>query len=159
MEAEQLRDAFDEAFDQALVFHGFTDYMRDYELVIQFDSDPRLGVPPEYKRYVFVNCVSASATTALTPEIWSISMEDDLIDGADENDVGGFVWGVRWQCLYPGFSLEPDSAEAARWTEQLGIPFYEVSVETNGHNLRLVFSDFKVKPGKGYSPFVAGPSS
>ena len=29
MDAIEMRDAFDGVFDQAVLFHGFTDYMRD----------------------------------------------------------------------------------------------------------------------------------
>jgi hypothetical protein len=37
----------------------------------------------------------------------------------------------------------------------LGLPFYEATIETNGHNLSLVFSDLTaqaVEPGR--APFV-----
>jgi hypothetical protein len=32
MDTPQLQAAFDHVFDQAIVFHDFTDCMRDYEL-------------------------------------------------------------------------------------------------------------------------------
>ena len=32
------------SFDQALVFHGVTDYMRDYEVFIYATADPRTGI-------------------------------------------------------------------------------------------------------------------
>jgi len=73
-----IRAAFDEVFDQAIVFHGFADYMR------------------------------------------------------------GYVWGVKWQNLYPGMKLVSESHDAERWSRSLGVPFYEAAVETNGHNLQLV---------------------
>jgi hypothetical protein len=47
--------------------------------------------------------------------------------------------------------LLPDSAEARRWSRELGLPFHEATIETNGHNLSLVFSDLTmlaVEPGR-----------
>jgi hypothetical protein len=47
MDAIEMRDAFDGVFDQAVLFHGFTDYMRDYEMVIDIPrSPPDAGQPP-----------------------------------------------------------------------------------------------------------------
>jgi hypothetical protein len=36
--------------------------------------------------------------------------------------------------LYPGMKLVPDSTDAQRWSDELGLPFYEAAIETNGHN-------------------------
>lgn len=76
----EIEAAFKNAFDQALVFHGFTDYMRDYEMVLQLSADPSTGIPTEYFGYVFVNCVLANVSTALHPQIWARSMDERLID-------------------------------------------------------------------------------
>jgi hypothetical protein len=46
--------------------------------------------------------------------------------------------GRQWQVLDPGIRLVPDSADALRWSRELGLPFYEAAIETNGHNLSLV---------------------
>ena len=65
------------------------------------------------------------------------------------------MWGVKWQAIYPGMQLVSPSAEATRWTEALGVPFHEVSIETNGHNINLVFSDLSVRQvASGYTPFT-----
>src|ERR1017187_5501032 len=40
--------------------------------------------------------------------------------------------------------LVPGSADAQRWSSELQLPFYEASIETNGHNVSLVFSDLTV---------------
>jgi len=67
----------------------------------------------------------------------------------------GHVWGVKGQNLYPGMTLVPASAETKRWADALGIPFREATIETNEHNLSLVFSDLivdRVRPG--HVPFV-----
>jgi len=153
----EIEAAFKDAFDQALVFHGFTDYMRDYEMVLQLSADPSTGIPTEYFRYVFVNCVLANVSTALDPQIWARSMDERLIDYETGVDLEGYVWGVKWQMLYPGFELIADSESARAWSKDLGIPFFEARVETNGHNLSLVFSDLRIEPAPaGYRPFAVG---
>jgi hypothetical protein len=32
VDTAKIQAAFDDAFDQAIIFHGFADYMRDYEV-------------------------------------------------------------------------------------------------------------------------------
>lgn len=61
--------AFDDVFDQALVYHGFTDYMRDYDIFVYATAGPRTGFPTAaYLRYRFKHCVRASVTSAVSPE-------------------------------------------------------------------------------------------
>ena len=45
MNSEQIHLALDNVFDQAIVFHSFTDYMRDYEVITLSVADPRSGDP------------------------------------------------------------------------------------------------------------------
>jgi hypothetical protein len=55
----------------------------------------------------------------------------------------------------PGGRLVSDSIEATAWSENVGIEFREVSIETNAQTIALVFSGFemtKVDPGE--SPFT-----
>jgi hypothetical protein len=67
--------------------------------------------------------------------------------------------GLKWQILYPGMKLVGESAEAQQWSRDLGIQFYEATIETNGHNISLVVADLVVDViGSGYAPFVV-PSS
>lgn len=69
------------------------------------------------------------------------------------------MWGVKWQCLYPGMQLMPESDETRQWSARLGLPFHEVLIETNGHNLTLVFSDLRVSTvSPGTAAFVVPPS-
>lgn len=155
MDTSEIQAAFDDVFDQAIVFHGFADYMRDYEVFVYATADPRTGIRPEHLRYRFVHCVRATVTSALSPAIWRLSLDERLIDYEQARDLNGYVWGVKWQALYPGMKLVPDSAEAQRWSRELGVPFHEAVIETNGHNLSLVFSDLTVQTvDSGYAPFV-----
>jgi hypothetical protein len=155
VDTSEIQAAFDEVFDQAIVFHGFADYMRDYEVFIYAAADPRTGMRPQHRRYRFTHCVRATVSTALSPEIWERSLDQRLIDYEQGHDLDGYVWGVRWQALYPGMKLLPDSADAERWSRALGLPFHEAVIKTNGHNLSLIFSDPAVQTvDPGYAPFV-----
>lgn len=129
--------------------------MRDYDVIVYATADPRTGIRPEHLRYRFKNCVAASVTTALTPEIWKQSLDERLIDYDQGVDLEGYVWGVKWMLLYPGMRLVDGSEAAARWSAELDMPFYEASIDTNGHNITLVFSDLSVNVIEpGFAPFL-----
>jgi hypothetical protein len=162
VDAPEIQAAFDNVFDQAVVFHGFADYMRDYDVFIYAAADPRAGAGPRHLRYRFRHCVRATVTTALSPEIWKRSLDERLVDYEPGRELDGHVWGVRWQALYPGMKLAADSADAARWSRELGngMTFHEVDIQTNVQNISLVFSDLTVNVVEtGYTPFTAqGPA-
>lgn len=155
MDTSEIQAAFNDVFDQAIVFHGFADYMRDYEVVVYATADPRTGIRPEHLRYRFVHCVRATVTSAVSPEVWRRSLDERLVDYEQGRDLDGYVWGVKWQELYPGMELVPDSADARQWSRELGLPFHEALIRANGHHLSLVFADLAVQAaGAGYAPFV-----
>jgi hypothetical protein len=155
MDRDAIKRAFDDVFDQALLFHGFTDYMRDYELITYATADPRTGIRPSFDRYLFRCCVHADVQTTLAPEVWRASLDERLIDDETGRDLDGYVWGVKWQVLYPGMRLVDESEAADRWSRELGMPFHEAVIEANGHCIDLVFSDLTVTDVQpGYTPFV-----
>ena len=155
MESAQLQQALDDVFDHALVYHAFTPYMRDYELIIHVTADPVTGIQPEYLRYLFRFCVEATTRSAVSAETWQVSRDERLIRYDTGKDLDGFVWGVNWQPLYPGFSIVPESARARMWSEELGTDFHEVRLESNGHDITLVFADLVVtRLDVGYTPFA-----
>jgi hypothetical protein len=41
VDIEGLQRQLDEVFDQVVVYHGFVDYMRDYEVIVFVTADPR----------------------------------------------------------------------------------------------------------------------
>ena len=93
----QIRQAFDDVLDQALVFHGFADYVRDYELYIYATADPRTGIEPEHLRYRFTHCVRATVSTAVRRDVWFYSQDDDLIDYETwirSGEREAYVWGA-----------------------------------------------------------------
>jgi hypothetical protein len=159
---QELSAAFEEVFDNAIVFHGFAQHLRDYDVFVEVTSDPSTGIDAEYLRYRFTNCVRATVTSALEPHIWKRSLDERLTDyqayiAAD--DLDGYVWGVDFQVLDPGMTLVEHSDEASGWAYQLGIPFHHARIETNGHNFDLVFSDLVVtRVDPGFAPYTV-PSS
>jgi hypothetical protein len=154
--AADIQAVLDEAFDQAIVHHGYVDYLRDYEIIVYCTADPGTGVKPEHVRLLFTHCVAADVATAVPTEIWLRSMDDRLLDaGIDHAD--GYVWAIRWQGMYPGGRVLSGSERAEQWTQALGRQFHEVRIETNGHHINPVFAELKssiVSPG--YVPFVVG---
>jgi len=56
-----IQAAFDEVFDQAIVFHGFADYLRDYDVFVYATADPRTGIA----RSTF----GTGSSTAFTPRL------------------------------------------------------------------------------------------
>jgi hypothetical protein len=155
VDSSEIQAAFDDVFDQAIIFHGFADYMRDYDVYIHAAADPGTGIRPDHLRYRFRHCVRATATSALSAEIWKRSLDERLVNYAQGRDLDGYVWGVKWQALYPGMKLVPESGEAERWSQELSLPFYEASIGTNGHNISLLFSDLAVDTvAAGYAPFA-----
>lgn len=162
MNEAAIREAFDDVFDQALVFHGFADYMRDYDVFIYATADPRTGVAPEHLRYRFTHCVKAVVETTVRHDVWTRSHDDVLTDYETwlaSGEPEGYVWGVKWSMLYPGMSLLPNSDDAAQWSAALGRPMYSAIIGTNSHNIALVFADLVVSRDEpGASPFQV-PSS
>jgi hypothetical protein len=157
MDAGMIRQALDEVFDQAIVYHAYTDYLRDYEVIVYAAASPRTDIPPAYLRYLFRCCVAADIRTALTPGIWARSLDERLIDPELAAGLDGYVWGIKWQALDPGARLVEDSPRAREWARAIGIDFHEVRIETNGHDLTLVFSDLEVSElSRGYAPFTVG---
>ncbi len=151
-----LQQSLDEIFDQALVYHGYTDYMRDYELIVCATADPRTGVESAFLRGLFQCCVEARCTSSVSAETWRASLDDRLIDHETGKDLEGFLWGVKWHSLYPGAKLLPESEAARRWQRAIGIDVHDVTIETKAHHFRLIFSDLQVAGvPAGYTPVRA----
>ena len=155
MNAEQLQQALDDVLDHALVYHAFTRYMRDYELIVYVTADPRTGIPPVHLRYLFRYCVEALVESTVAVDTWRRSLDERLIRYDTGVDLDGYVWGVNSHVLYPGMSVMSPSARAEKWSADIGIDFQEVHIESNAHNISLIFSDLSVtEVGEGYAPFV-----
>jgi hypothetical protein len=157
-ELDELITTFD-VFDNALIFHSYKDYMRDYELIVEVHVGP---APQGTYSYLFRYCVEADIRTSLSPHIYRESLDDRLIDHETGKDLEGYVWGVKWSQMYPGgWKRNAASQRAATWSEHVGREFHEVVVETNAFLITLVFADLRIEqlsdridPGinKGYIP-------
>lgn len=146
-----VQAALEAMFDHALLFHGYTASMRDYELVVHEHGGAH-GTAAT-RRYLFRYCVEADVSTSLPWSVWQRSLDDRLLD--PEPEVDGYVWGVRWQGLYPGAQLVVPSARAALWTDAAGSAFREVRIEAGAHEITLVFSELAVIDiASGYAPFT-----
>jgi hypothetical protein len=122
----QLQQALADLYDHALIRHGFTPYLRDYELIVNVTADPRTGIPPAYLRSLFTFCVEATTRSTLSRETWQRSRDERLIRYETGKDLDGLVWGVHWQPLHPQFGVVPDSARARMWRDAMGTEFHEV---------------------------------
>jgi hypothetical protein len=155
MDPVLLEQLLDDAFDTAVVHHGYTSYMRDYEVIVYATSAPSTGIEPTHLRYLFRYCVEARCETTVRPDVWRISLDERLIDHEKGVDLDGYVWGVKWHAFYPGATVLSKSETARRWKRSVGIDFHEVRIETNAHRLTLVFSDLQVSEVPvGYAPFT-----
>lgn len=108
MDVAVLEQMLNETFDHAVVHHGYSSYMRDYEVIVHVSADPRTDVEPAYLRYLFKYCVEARCESSVPPDTWSVSLDDRLIDHETGVDLDGYVWGVKWHCLYPGARILPE---------------------------------------------------
>ena len=136
--------AREDFLDAALLRHGFVDYMRDYELIVSGrDGPPHTDV----HRYLFVGCVEAHCETTVRPSTFVASLADKFVyagpDYPEQEEPDGYIWGVRWSCLYPGLTYREDGARGRLWSERLGRPMHEVEIETNAFRLTLVFTDVR----------------
>ncbi|MGA8725201.1 MAG: hypothetical protein WB565_09155 [Acidimicrobiales bacterium] len=156
MTDSELKAALDELFDRQLLFHGYTPFMRDYDLVIYESVDPASGLSPRHRRFRFRFCTEATVRSRVRPDVWSRSLSDDLVQQEHVTmESTGYVWGVRGQELYPGATIVRESERARYWHEQVGVPFWEVQIEANAHEIRLVFSDLSVADiESGYAAFA-----
>ena len=140
-------EAFEDVYDHTIVFHGYAEYARDYDVFVYLSADPRSGIRPEHRRCRFTHCVHAQVTTMVGWNVWKISSDDCFVNYQDWLDAGepsGWVWGTNSQVLYPGMSLVEDSAQAQLWQERIGIPFFEAVIETEVHEIKLIFADLVV---------------
>ena len=147
MDSAELQSRLDDIADCGLKHHGFVAYNRDYELLVR--SSPHAAEGSPMVRYLFRHCVLAQCRTMLAPGHWRASLDERLTESEFPDGVGGFFWGVGFQHLYPGGTVVAESQQARNWSKAVGIDFHEVRIETDTHELTLVFSDLRVTPLPG----------
>jgi hypothetical protein len=139
-------------FDAAVMRHGFTDYMRDYEIIVGGrDGPPNTDI----HKYQFIGCVEACYETR-HGKIFGQSLSDDFVfsgpDYPEKRDPDGFIWGLRFSEAY-GWQYIENGERAKYWSERLGRIMHEVILETNAYSLKLIFADIRYA-FLGYEPAV-----
>ena len=151
-------------FDSSIVAHGFTPYLRDYDLLVDVVGTTSADVGHGYiagrYRFRFTHCPHALVTTAVRDDVWRASWDDLYTDYAAWEAAGqpsGYVWGVNYSAAYPGATLVRESALAAEWSERVGRAMHEVRIETNGHAFQIVFHRLLVARVASGSPEMSAP--
>jgi hypothetical protein len=131
-------------FDFSIVRHGFTDYMRDYEIIVNFGHHSGNALC----KYQFIGCVETQYALKLPPLVFAQSISDEFVysgpDYPDKEVPAGFIWGVRYAEAYPGLTYIEQGVRAKFWSAKIGRKMHEVNIETNTFELQLVFADVRV---------------
>ncbi len=146
--------------DAVILRHRFTDYMRDYEVILGArNGPPNTGI---YKDQ-FVGCAEAVCLTKLVRTFheptssFGLSLADEVVfagpDYPEKNDPKGFIWGVRFAEVISGWDYAENGKQAKFWSQAIGRKMHEVSVLTNAYRLELVFADIRYS-FLGYEPAV-----
>lgn len=128
----------------AIVRHGYTDYMRDYDVLVAGIEGPPFS---DAHRYQFVMCVYAVVNTNVDEKILFGSFEDELvlsdINQSGDTDKECVHWGVRESTAQFGLELVQNSEIASEWTRKLRRPMSEIRIETEIFRLDLVFAELR----------------
>ena len=132
-------------FDNAIVQHSYTRYMRDYDVIVEAGAATPDGTGSYLEgryRFRFTHCVLVNVVTTVDEQGWTKSWSEEYTDyGAWERagNPKGYVWGVQYMEAYPGGRYISDSPLASDWTRRLGRAMHEVAIQTNAHLIQLVF--------------------
>ncbi|WP_185893228.1 hypothetical protein [Streptomyces sp. WAC08241] len=87
MATAELQRMLNGHIEAVVVHHGYTTYMRDYEVIINVWEGPQS--PSTYLRYLFRYCVEARCETLLSTETWRDSLDARLLDSETAIDLDG----------------------------------------------------------------------
>jgi len=140
MNKDEIEKAlYDVFFDSAIVRHGFASFLRDYDVLIEINGRQFL--------FRFTHCVSAVIKTSVGEAAWKESWDDVFTNEESYDRAGrphGYFWGINYSIAYPGAKLLTDSTHARDWSTRLGKQMWEVRIETNAHNIDLIFHDLRI---------------
>ena len=112
MTVDEIKKALQEPlFDSLIVRHGFTSFLRDYDVVAYIKEHQFL--------YRFSHCTSAWITTAVADRFWQQSWDDIYTDYASWERAGspeGYLWAVCYSAAYPGAAYVDNSELAREWS-------------------------------------------
>ncbi|WP_148041381.1 YxiG-like protein [Rufibacter immobilis] len=135
----------DEIYDVAILRHGFTDYVRDYQFEIEANWIGDLA-----GRYIltFKHCYDLIYKTLIDDDLIKKSWDDlftDFETWEKHKEPDGFVWGTNWSLAYPGFEEIKDSEKANDWSKRLGKQMKESKLETNSFEITLIHEEWNLK--------------
>ncbi|MGO4550191.1 hypothetical protein AB4059_03700 [Lysobacter sp. 2RAF19] len=135
-----------QAFEMVICRHGFTAYMRDYDIVAaQYEGTRLVG----QRLYRFVGCVSASVETRVDASEYANLSAVDVRQVSSGSD--GFDWSVGSSTAHSGISLVEDD-DLRRWEARLGRTLHKAVLATEAYRLELVFVALATEMGNGAPP-------
>jgi hypothetical protein len=132
-----------EFFDVVILRHGFTEYNRDYDFLLEMDLANHSGKHILRFKHVY----ELQYLTSLGNETLNVSTDDNFINFKkwEENGAkGGYVWGVNYCLAYPGFSVIDESEKAEKWTKILSFEMFHVTLETEAYKIEFIAKDFEL---------------
>ncbi len=147
MEIADLDPVLADLYDKELVFHGFTPYMSDYEMVLYepVDPNPKYGLVLRHLRFLFRYCTESTVTSRARPDVWNLVPQQRPPQGAARlQGLDRLRLGRGGPGGLPGCHGLQGSKRTAYWADQLGTAFHEVLVEANPQTIGLVFSEATV---------------
>ncbi len=135
----------EDIYDVAVLRHGFTNYIRDYQFEIETNWIGNLA-----GRYVltFKHCYDLTYRILVEDDVIKKSWNDIFTNfevWKKNNEPDGFVWGINWSLAYPGFEQIKNSDKAKNWSNRLGKKMHEVKLETNSFQINLIFETWTLK--------------
>lgn len=127
-------------YDNEIQNHGFTPYMRDYEIttVVYGSSCSSATI-----RLLFKGCVEVNYTSTIPP--MAFSMDERLLSLSNNVEADGFAWGVNHASV-EAWEYLGDSPRVQYWTNHFGLPMHECRFITNVFSLVLIFYNLEIMP-------------
>ncbi|MGF1631677.1 MAG: hypothetical protein ACFCUT_19550 [Kiloniellaceae bacterium] len=140
--------------DFAVMGHGFAKHGRDYVLVIE----DIIGRDRGTHRLIFTHVVSLKYETAQSDESWRQSWDDRFIDYEAYLEAGepeGYPWYYNYSGAWPGLKAPDSTPGSLRWSEKLGHPMFEMSLETDRFRLAMIFHNLRTEKLSEETPTVS----
>ena len=124
--------------DFAVLSHGWADHGRDYVLNVE----ATISSDPGQHEITLTHCVRIDFETRVRDDVWPRSWTDEFTDYERWQQAGepeGYVWGTRWSMAYTGLTSVVPSVLADEWTQRIGKPMHELTLETDRFFMRAIF--------------------
>jgi hypothetical protein len=140
--------------DFAVMSHGFAQHGRDYVFIIE-DS---IGRDPGTHRLTVTHVVSLKYETAQSDQSWRQSWDDRFIDYDAYLKAGepeGYPWYYNFSAAWPGLKAPDSTPDSLRWSEKLGHPMFEMTLETDRFRIGMIFHDLRAEKLSEETPTVS----